>query len=131
MPEVSVEVVLHPVPAILGRCQCPAPHPPPHLHVPWLLLGILPKQWVAGDWCSPKEQAEGTKQWDERLGGTGRCPRSSPGTEQGELVSGCVCPHPGVAGPACPCPSLPAGVALLGSPSPYGCLEMRLTPLDG
>lgn len=57
---------------------------PPPLHMPWLLRGIIPKQWVAGDWCSPKEQAEGAKQWDERLGGTGRCPRTSQRAEQGE-----------------------------------------------
>lgn len=73
MPEVPVEVVLHPVAAILGRCQCPAPHPTP-FHVPWLLRGTIPKQWGAG---SPKEQAEGAKQSDKRLG-------LAPGVAEGQ-----------------------------------------------
>lgn len=120
MPEVSVEVVLHPVPAILGRCQCPAPPPPP-LHVPWLLRGIIPKQWVAGDWCSPKEQAEGAEQWGwEGLGGA---PGPAEGQSRVNDYSWLALPVPAHGG------------GLAGFPLSIwhfcGCLEMLLTPLDG
>lgn len=99
------------------------------LHAPWLLGGIIPNQRVAGGQCGPKERAGGAMQRAEKLQEIGKCSRD-PGRGLSRAAQGqrrangrpVVCASTSEhRGHGWPCLSLPARVAPVGSPSPYGC----------